>query len=303
MDKRNESQTQALLHCFLFEPSIYTAMVAVVKGEITAEEIKEAVEKAYTRNETTMSKVVLEKGNAYFQTIPQTGCKVFIEERDWRDIMHESEKDTFRINEGELFRIYIIPNHAKQEYTIFMMAHHIAGDGKALLMLLEDILSTLSGKQTEYRYLNKEGIIVQPTGLKYPFLIQTFLQYLNRMWKKQGKYFDWEDYFKIHKQFWKSRQSDVRLETLETEKLEEIKMQCKELGITVNSYMIAETLKNHPEYKSFSVMMSLRGENRSISNHVAILKFDYQYNGKLSFLENAKQVHRLIQSQMENENK
>ena len=189
-DKRNESQTQALLHCFLFEPSIYTAMVAIVKGEITAEEIKEAVEKAYTQNETTMSKVVLENGNAYFQKIPQTGCKVFIEERDWRDIMHESEKNTFRINEGELFRIYIIPNHAKQEYTIFMMAHHIAGDGKALLMLLEDILSALAGKQTEYRYLNKEGVILPPAGLKYPFWIQALLTYLNRMWKKQGKYFD-----------------------------------------------------------------------------------------------------------------
>ena len=50
-------------------------------------------------------------------------------------------------------------------------------------------------------------------------------------------------------------------------------------------------------------MMSLRGENRSISNHVAILKFDYQYNEKMSFSENAKQVHSLIQSHMENENK
>lgn len=303
IDKRNKSQEQGLLHCFLFEPSIYISLVAVIKGDIMAEEIKKAVEKAYTGNETTMSKVVLENGNAYFQNISQTGCKVFIDERDWCDIMHESEKDTFRINEGELFRIYIIPNISKQEHTIFMMAHHIAGDGKALTLLLEDILAIMSGEKTEYRYLNKEGVILPPAKVKYSFGIQTFLKYLNGMWKKQEKIFDWEDYFHIHKQFWKSRKSDVRIETLEKEKLEEIKMKCKEMDITVNSYMITETLKNHPEYKSFSTMISNRGENRSISNHVVLLKLEYKYSRKMSFSENAQQIHRLIQQHMEDENK
>lgn len=301
--KINKCQAQSLLHCFLFDPSIYISMVAVIKGEITAEEIKSAVEKAYTMNETTMSKIILENGNAYFQNMPQTGCKVFVDERDWREIMHESEKDTFRINEGELFRIYIIPKPSTQEYTIFMMAHHIAGDGKSLIMMMEDILKILSGEEVEYRPLNKEGSITQPTDLKLLWGIRTFIQYLNRMWKKQEKVFDWDDYFHVHQQFWKDRKSNIRYEIVEKENLEEIKRNSKEMGITVNSYMITEFLKNHPEYKNFSLPISLKGENRSISNQVILLKLDYAYNTKKSFGENAQQVHRLIKQHVEDDNK
>lgn len=301
--KINKCQAQSLLHCFLFDPSIYISMVAVIKGEVTTEEIKNAVEKAYTMNETTMSKIILENGNAYFQNMSQTGCTVFVDERDWRDIMHESEKDTFRINEGELFRIYIIPNPSTQEHTIFMMAHHIAGDGKSLIMMMEDILQILSGREVEYRPLNKEGSITPSADLKLSWGIRTFVQYLNHMWKKQEKVFGWEDYFYVHQQFWKDRESDIRYEVVEKENLEEIKQKSKEFGITVNSYMITEFMKKHPEYKNFSLPISLKGENRSISNQVILLKLDYVYNTKKSFAENAQQVHRLIKKHVEDDNK
>lgn len=299
----NKCQAQSLLHCFLFDPSIYISLVAVVKGNLTAEEIKNAVEKAYTKNETTMSKIILENGNAYFQRMSQTGCKVFVDQRDWRDIMHESEKDTFRINEGELFRIYIIPNISTQEYTIFMMAHHIAGDGKSLLFMLEDILTILSGEEVEYRPLNKEGSITAPADLKLFWGIRTFIEYLNRMWRKQERVFGWEDYSHVHQQFWKDRKSNIQYEILEKEHLEEIRQKSKEMGITVNSYMITEFLKKHPECKNFSIPISLKGENRSISNQVILLKLDYTYNTRKSFEENAQQVHRLIKQHVENDNR
>ena len=50
------------------------------------QKIKNAVEKAYTQNETTMSKVVLDNGNAYFENMSETGCKVFVDQRNWQDI-------------------------------------------------------------------------------------------------------------------------------------------------------------------------------------------------------------------------
>ena len=299
----NKSQGQGLLHCFLFDPSIYISMIAVMKGDVTAEEIQKAVEKAYTRNETTMSKLILENGNAYFQSMDQTGCKVYVDERDWHDIMHESEKDTFRLNEGEFFRTYIIPNPSSQEYTIFMMAHHIMGDGKSLLFMIEDILTILSGKEVEYRPLNKEGSVLPPADLKLAWGIRKFVDYLNRMWRKQNKIFDWDDYFYVHQEFWKDKMSNVLHEIIEKEQLEEIRRKSKELGITVNSYMMTDFLKKHPEYKNFSLPISLKGENRSISNQVILLKLDYAYNDRKSFAENAQIVHNMIKQHVENDNK
>ena len=81
--KVNKTLSQSMLHSFLFEPNVYMCSVASLEGDITAEEIENAVKKAYTQNETTMSKVILEEGNVYFQNIPQTGCTVFRDNRDW----------------------------------------------------------------------------------------------------------------------------------------------------------------------------------------------------------------------------
>ena len=299
----NLSQGQQLVHCFWLDPSIYISLVATLKGEITTEEIECAVKRAYTQNETTMSKIVVENGDVYFQKTNQTGCKVFVDNRDWRDIMQENEKKTFRLNEGEMFRIFIIPDAVKQEYTLFLMAHHIIGDGKSLLLMLEDILANLSGKEVEYRPLNNDGAYIPSDAIKPRFIMRALTKMLNRMWKKEERNFDWDDYFNVHEQFWKDKKSDVRVEVREEEVLKHIKVKCKEWGITVNSYMIAEVLKEHPEYESFSLTVSIRGENRSISNKVSSLKLEYTYDTQKSFEENAKQVHGLIRRYLEDERK
>ena len=53
---------------FLFDPNIYMTVVVTIEGEVGEEEICEAVKKAYTQNQTTMSKVVLdEQGKLYLE--------------------------------------------------------------------------------------------------------------------------------------------------------------------------------------------------------------------------------------------
>ena len=93
------------------------------------------------------------------------------------------------------------------------------------------------------------------------------------------------------------------METREKDVLEKIKTRCKELGITVNSYMITEVLKEHPEYENFSLTLSIRGDNRSISNKVSSLRLMYKYDIEKDFSENAKQVHALIQEYLNDDKK
>ena len=93
--ENNKTQAQAMMHTFLFEPNVYESFLITLKGDLNAEDIRIAIKKAYTQNETTMSKVVLENGEAYFQSLTETGCKVMIDFRDWRKIMYKSEKKTF----------------------------------------------------------------------------------------------------------------------------------------------------------------------------------------------------------------
>lgn len=297
----NKSQSQPMMHAFLFDPCVYMCVLISLKGDIREEEIEEAAKKAYTQNETTMSKVILENGNAYFKNMPQTGCKVFKDHRPWRDIMQESEREPFKIHEGELFRTYIIPE--EERYTLLLMVHHIAADGKAMVMVLGDILKNLAGKEVKYKPLDNVGVEPIPTNAKPSFWIASAIRYLNRGWKKSGRVFGWEDYYMVHKKFWETGRTEVRFETIEKEELERMKEECRDNGITVNSYMITKILKEHPEYQTFCFPISLRKDNRSVSNRAFMVRPNYRYNRKKSFWDNAKKIHKIAKLYMEDERK
>lgn len=299
--KINKTQSQPMMHAFLFDPCVYMCALIFLKGKLREEEIEEAVKKAYTQNETTMSKVILKNGNAYYQNMQKTGCKVFRDLRPWQEIMQESERDPFKINEGELFRTYIIPE--EEGHRLLMMAHHIAADGKAMLMVLEDIVKNLAGMEVDYKSLDNTGTETFPVNAKPSFLFRSVIQYMNHQWKKSGKVFDWDNYFEVHKKFWETRRTEVSIETIEKEELTRIKEECREHGITVNSYMIAKILEGHPEYRTFAFPISLRKDNLSISNKAYMARPDYKYNRKKDFWHNAKEIHKIVRKYMEDERK
>lgn len=295
--KINKTQSQNLLHYFLFDPNIYTSLVITLekKGDVKAEDVKNAVEKAYTQNETTMSRLVLENGEVFFEVMPETGCKVGFDNRDWMDIIHENEKKTFRINEGEFVRTFI--KEDKNEIRLLIMVHHVFGDGYSMVLLTQDILNNLAGESVDFKPLNNDNQEPVPTKISYPFSKKIGIKLLNSQWKKTGKPITWEDYYKIHEAYWKNRQSYVEPAVL-TEKLSEVKAKCKDLGITINSYMVAKQLEKNTEYKLIGIPRSARGENRSISNKVIVIKMQYTYDIARSFEENAKEIHACIQGIM-----
>lgn len=304
MDKKvNKSQLQELLHYFLFDPNIYISAVMTLKrkSEVSVEKIKEAVEQAYTKNETTMSKLVLDHGEVYFENMSESGCKVFIDHRNWIDILHENEKKTFRINEGEFVRTFIIDG--EEEVRVFIMAHHILGDGQSLVLFAQDILSCLAGEEVEYRPLNNEDEEMIPLDVKYLFLKKLGIKLLNKQWDKTGKLFDWNDYFNIHNAFWKDRQTYVEKTTILEEELLCIKEHSKNIGITVNSYIIAKQMEKNPEYEFIGIPVYYRAKNRSLANKVTIIRIRYTYNTEISFEENAKEIHRMIKTTIEDPSK
>ena len=299
--KINKTQSQSMLHSFLFEPNVYMCLLASLKGDITAEEIEAAVEKAYTQNETTMSKVILEEGKVYFQNMPRTGCRVFRDNRRWQEIRKECERNAFKINEGELFRTYIIEE--EKGYTLMMMVHHIAADGKAMVIVLGDILNNLAGREVEFKPLTSDGSELIPADQEVSFPIMFLIRYLNRIWQKTGRRFGWEDYYEIHKRFWEVWESEVRFENIGKEELEQIKEECKEKNITVNSYMMTKILEKHPEYLNVCFPISLRRENRSVTNRVLLVKTNFKYNLKRTFWENAGKLHNITREFIENKDK
>ena len=290
----NKNQPQGVLHSFLYDPNIYISVVLKIKrkGILSVEEIRDAIVKAYTQNETTMSKVVLNNGEAYFENMPTTGCKVYFDNRDWLEIINESEKVAFRINEGELIRSFIIDGI--DEIKVLIMAHKIVGDGNSLAIFAGDILSNLAGENVEYKPLNNIGEEGMSDGIKLPFLKKLEIQSANKKWEQTGKTFDWEDYYCLHRRFWDNKKTYAASATIKGSEYMQIKEECRKLGISINSYILAKQLERIPKYDMIGTPVSYRGRNKSLSNKEMSIKAKFKYNTDTSFERNAKEINKIL---------
>lgn len=287
---------------FLMDPNVYMTVVMTLEGDVKPEELCEAVKKAYTRNAMTMSKAVLdEKGTFYMEEMDETGCKVFVDNRDWQEILHENECKPFRVDEGELARTFIIPK--ENETDIFFMVHHITCDGNGILIFAEDVLNILQGKEVAYRTSNvmtKKGVIKKGN---LNFLEKLGLKKLSEKWREEGKeVFGWDTYYKIHEEFWKEHKTNITLKEVQGSELEEIKATCKKLGVTVNSYMVTKFMKEfqYQGRQKLGIPTSIRGNDRSISCMVSSVIVYAEYDFDASFEENLVKINKIIRQRIEN---
>lgn len=280
----------------LFEPNVYIGMVVKLCGNLSRKEIEQAVYEAYEANEATMSKIVLEEnGDAYYETMETSGGKFFIKDCPWEEVLIQSEKQPFALNEGELVRTFLTK---EEEHLILLIhAHHLVGDGQSVLILLNDIVNYLNGKMLTYKpmlsiersFLEKRARLT--TG------IELYTKRLNKKWKKNNISFTWDDYYAIHRKYWDEYTSEIEWKIYN---IKELKENCPK-GVTINSYMIANLLKEHSECEVVGIPVSIREDN-SMSNQTSGIAIKYKYNFKKTFEINANRIHKAIYKKINNKN-
>lgn len=286
---------------FLFDPNIYMTVVVTIEGDISEDKICEAVKKTYTQNQTTMSKVVIdEQGKVYLEEMEETGCKVFVDKRDWMEILHENERKPFRLEDGELIRTFIIPRGEQKD--IFLMAHHLSGDGGALMILAEDIFNNIDGKEVQYK---QTKVITGEESMKrgnLNFLQKLGLKSLSQKWGEHKTVFGWNDYYKVHEEFWKNSCTDISFIEIEGSELDNLKADCKKLGVTINTYLVTKLMKEYyPDTKKLGIPISVRGEEKSISCLVSSATPHAQYDTNKEFVENLVMIDKAIKKDLKDD--
>lgn len=272
----------------LFEPNVYISIVVKLFGNLSSKEIEQAVYNAYKANESTMSKIVLEPdGSAYYEKCKTSGCKFITNNKPWNQLLCESEKTPFELDKGELVRVFLTKE--KDQPILFIHAHHLVGDGKSVLILLNDIIKSLNTEPLTYKPMLSVNREFLEEKAKLPILTKLYIKSVNRKWKKNNISFTWNDYYSIHKKYWNNHTSDIQLKNYNPK---ELKSKCPE-NVSINSYLITELLKENPEYKVVGIPVSIREDN-SMSNQVSGITATYKYNFKKPFAVNAKLLHKVI---------
>lgn len=272
----------------LFEPNVYISMVVKLSGNLLSEEIEKAVHRAYEANEATMSKIVLEpSGDAYYEKLEKSGCKFFADTRSWNELLYQSESTPFELNKGELVRIYLTKEN--EQTILFIHAHHLVGDGKSVLILIDDIIASLNNNELAYKPMLSVDRSFLEKRAKLPSITKFYINLVNRKWDKYKRTFTWDDYYSIHKKYWDKYVSDVRFKSFD---VKDIKAKYPD-KVSINSYLIAQLLKENQNCKVTGIPVSIR-EDKSMSNQVSGITINYKYNSNKTFAVNAELIHKAI---------
>lgn len=283
----------------LFEPNDLIAFYVELDGRIPESDLTDAIKTAYAVNEATMSKIVLEAdGTAYYKKMSHSGCKVAILHGDWREAIRTNEKIPFDLKNGELIRCFLIPSEEKTDFIV--MAHHLAGDGKAIVRFIENVMEALSGASLTYRPmtpLTRENI---PKIGKYPPAARLYPKLCNRRWRKVGSpSFSWEDYDRLYRRCWENASSYLDDKCLSEEETALVIRAAKQTGVSVNSYIITAFLRADGNFRNVGIPVSVRkNENKSMTNLTSGIRILYSYHEDSSFSENAKRIHRKVLAEL-----
>lgn len=278
----------------LYEPNIYIQYLVQITGMPTSASLVSAVKTAFAANEATMSRIVLDtNGAASYEKMLDSGCKVSISKDDWKTISRQNEKITFDINKGELMRVFVIESEA--DVFLFIMAHHLVGDGKAITYFIEDVMKALSGKSLEHKPNQLITDKTLPENAKLSLLLKLYIKSLNQKWKRTGCTFQWKDYYNIHEAYWKEHSSLIVHEHFSKEEINRIHAHTKEIGVSVNSYIVTAFLEANRDNVTIGMPVNIRSDkNKSVSNQVSGISIDHIYSDKMTFDENAQIIHNKV---------
>lgn len=279
----------------LFEPNDYITFYLELDGNISANALADAIKAAYSANQATMSKIVLTpEGTAFYKKMTESGCKVEILEDDWKNVIKANEKIPFTLERGELIRSFILLGGNKTSLVI--MAHHLAGDGKAIIYFIESIMTALSGAELEYRPLSLLTSETIPKSGRYSLSAKLYTKFCQKEYAKmRPSAFSWKDYYRVHKCYWNSTSSYVLLKEFSKKDTDLIIKSAKQMGVSVNSYIVTAFLQADSRNRVVGIPLSVReNENRSMTNLTSGVSITHSFDKKISFEGNSKQIQKKV---------
>ena len=162
---------------------------------------------------------------------------------DAPDVMEEFDRITAR--DFDLFKEGMLKLSAwpSDSNTIALLVfHHLLADGRGALEFAKEFAAYyVTGKEPSFateRLISSTSDL--PAGSDLPFISKMLVNRANRQWRKEKIRLSYEEYHRFADDFIKRDTVIHELSALSKEKMTEIAAKCKDNGVTVNDYLLAD---------------------------------------------------------------
>lgn len=287
----------------LFIPNINVVMKVEIGGKPDIALLKQAINHAVNANEALLCKIVLlENGDAGYEKLENPMHSIVVSNKDWKGVTREQESKVFNLAAGELVRFFLLTGG--NDVEVLIIAHHLVGDGLALVCLIEDIMTALSGNKLKYKPLQLVSVNNFPKNSELNPISKVLLKRINRNWMKSGRVFTMDDYEKMFENYWKNRKTYIFYDKLSPNELGRIREKARQSDVSLNSLMTTAFIRAYEKKADTGLAVSIREkEYRGMANHASGIAVQYKYNENKSIFQNAQIVHKLIYKKLGNAKK
>lgn len=281
-------------HTYLFAPNINVAVMVQISGGVTPDALEAAIARAVFANEILHCVIEIgADGAAYYSKAAAPVYSFTVTDLDWKAIIRQQDAIPFQFRQGELIRFFAIPR--EDAVQLVMVAHHFAGDGLSFALLLEDIMNALAGNPLPDKPLQLYSMERLSKECRLNPLLRFMIKRLNKKWDKTGKSFTADDYHRMFKAYWATRENVIFHQSIRGDKLHRLLEQSKAHSVTLNSAITTAFIKAAGKKQDVGMGASIRPTGfKGMGNYATGISVQYCYNGAKDFWSNAQRVHQLI---------
>ena len=138
--------------------------------------------------------------------------------------------------------------------VLLFVFHHLLADGRGALGLVQEFadfyVDGIEPKAALEHLITQEDL---PADSKLSFISRALVNHANRQWKKENLQLSYEEYHAFADKFLQEDNVGHFLEVVSSDKLTELRTQCKSHNISINDYLLA---KMFTEEKADSIVMA-----------------------------------------------
>lgn len=304
---------------FLMAPTAHISLGLRLKGEISQESLRNAVDKMLTTY--PLFGVRIEWNDVLSESTTEDAAevpvKVYKREKDssWLEALNKEHSIPVKPSHGPLTRLILVKGPTISE--LFIFCHHSICDGRSLELALREILLHL---QDPHRLPPSVPDVPPQTPEIFPEDVSRrrvtswFIKRLNKKWQKEKVALDEEDLANVWEAFWKNSHYGVELVTLDKSETQKFVEVCRANEVTVNSALLVAFVKARSEalqpYKGkVKIGTAVDTRNRlrteigdAVGLYAGGVIFEFNYRHNRPFWENVREYHKVVKKHLKDNN-
>lgn len=304
---------------FLMAPNAHISLGLKLKGEISEESLRNAVDKMLLTY--PLFGVRIEWNDEIRQSTTENAAeipvKVYKRESDssWLEALNREHSIPVKPSKGPLTRLILVKGPSTSE--LFIFCHHSICDGRSLELALREILLHLGDPRRippSVPDAPPQTPEIFPDSVSKSRVKSYFIERLNRKWQKEKVVFDEEDLVNVWESFWKNSSYGVELATLDKVETQRFVEVCRANEVTVNSALLialvkarSEALGPYKEKAKIGTAVDTRDRLRieigdAVGLYAGGVIYKFNYRQDRPFWENVRGYHKVVKKHLKDNN-